>query len=101
MKQFGNLLFLRELPPFNQPPISEQFFLDPPLCPIFKNEIFLPLNFRGGGGGGGGGAENIFTCIRIKLSCTFYLRTLVKIKIGGKILFQKSVKTSFYRQFSI
>ena len=32
MKQFGT-------PPFNQPPISEQFVHDPPLCPNFKTEI--------------------------------------------------------------
>ena len=40
MKQFGNP------PPLStNPPISEQFFNDPPLCPNFKNEI--PPNFRG------------------------------------------------------
>ena len=35
-KQFGNPPFLRELPITN-PPISEQFFNDPSLCPNFKN----------------------------------------------------------------
>ena len=40
MKQFGTLLFLRQPPPpFNYPPpISEQFFHDPPLYPNFKNK---------------------------------------------------------------
>ena len=37
-----NSPFLRELPPFNQPPISEQFVHDPPLCPNFKIEILPP-----------------------------------------------------------
>ena len=42
-----------------------------------------------------------FTCIRMKLSCTFYPRTPIKSKIGGKILSQKHAKTNFYQQFSI
>ena len=46
MKQFGNPLFLRRPPPFIKPPISEQFFHDPPLCPNFKNKN-PPPNFRG------------------------------------------------------
>ena len=37
----------------------------------------------------------MFACIRITLSCTFYSWTPIKSKIGGKILFQKHVKTSF------
>ena len=37
-KQFGNPPFLRELPITN-PPISEQFFNDPSLCPNFKNTL--------------------------------------------------------------
>ena len=42
MKQF-------EPPPLStNPPISEQFFHDSPLCPNFKNqEPPLPPNFRG------------------------------------------------------
>ena len=32
-----------------KPPISEQFFHDPPLCPNFKNKIPPPLILRGGG----------------------------------------------------
>ena len=50
-----NMLFLRKTdeitwkPPFlREPPISGQFFLDPPFCPIFKNEI--PTLILGGGG---------------------------------------------------
>ena len=39
-------LFLRRTPLSTNPPISEQFFHDPPLCPNFKNET--PSNFRGG-----------------------------------------------------
>ena len=39
MKEFGNHPFLREHPPLStNPPISEQFFHDPPLCPNFKNK---------------------------------------------------------------
>ena len=43
MKQFGNPLFLRGPPP---PPISEQFFHEPPLCGYFQNKK-LPLIFGG------------------------------------------------------
>ena len=40
IKQFGKPLFLRKRPPLStNPPISEQFFHDPPLCPNFKNKI--------------------------------------------------------------
>ena len=35
----------------------------------------------------------------MKLSCTFYPRTPIKSKVDSKILCQKPVKTSFYRQF--
>ena len=34
MKQFGN----PPAPLSTNPPISEQFFPDPPLCPNFKNQ---------------------------------------------------------------
>ena len=37
-----------------------------------------------------------FTSIRLNLSCTIHPRTPIKGKIGGKILFQKHVKTSCY-----
>ena len=52
MKQFGNPPLSKRTPPFNystnppSPPISEQFFHYPPLCPNFKNQK-PPLNFRG------------------------------------------------------
>ena len=36
---------IRKPPLSTDPPISEQFFHDPPLCPNFKNRI--PPNFRG------------------------------------------------------
>ena len=50
MKQFGNPLFLRRPPAITtNPPISDQFFHDPPLCPNFKNKNPPPANFRGGG----------------------------------------------------
>ena len=44
MKQFGNPLFLRGSPLSTNPPISEQFFHDPPLCPNFKNKNLLCQN---------------------------------------------------------
>ena len=40
-------LFLRGSPPFKKPPISEQFFHGPPLCPNFKNK--KPPLILGGG----------------------------------------------------
>ena len=43
----------------------------------------------------------LFTCIRMKLSYTFYSRTPFKSKIGSKILFKEHLKASFYHQFSI
>ena len=89
--------FLREPPsPFNQPPISEQFFLTP-FLPNFQKRDSHP-NIRSGEDGG---EETMFTCIRIKLSCSFYPRSPIKSKTGGKILFLKHVKTSFYHQFSV
>ena len=52
------MLFLRktdktilESPLSTNPPISEQFFLDPPLCPNFKNKLRPPPPpppFKGG-----------------------------------------------------
>ena len=50
MKQFGNPspLSRRTHPLPTNPPISEQFFHDPPLCPDFKNKIPSPPNFRWG-----------------------------------------------------
>ena len=35
IKQFGNLTFLRDVPPSTNPPISEQFFHDTP-CALSK-----------------------------------------------------------------
>ena len=43
----------------------------------------------------------MFTCIRIKLSCTFYPRSPIKSTIDGKILFQKHVKTSLSLVFNL
>ena len=49
MKQFGTPPPFYENPLLStNPPISEQFIHDPPLCPNFKNQN-LPPNFRGGG----------------------------------------------------
>ena len=45
MKQFGTPLFLKGPPFSTNPPTSEQFFYDPPLCPNFKNKN--PPNFMG------------------------------------------------------
>ena len=48
MKQFGTPRFLREPPSHStKPPISEQFFHDPPFCSNLKNTNPPPLNFRG------------------------------------------------------
>ena len=50
MKHFGTPPpppFLKEPPLSTNPPISEQFFHDPPLCPNFKNQK-PPLILRGG-----------------------------------------------------
>ena len=38
MKHFGNSCFLREPPLSTNPPISEQFFHYPPLCPNVINK---------------------------------------------------------------
>ena len=48
MKQFGNPPLSKRTPPFNYPPISEQFFHDPPLCPNFKNQKPPLILGRGG-----------------------------------------------------
>ena len=42
--------FIREPPLSTNPPISEQIFHDPPLCPNFKNKNPPPRspNFKGG-----------------------------------------------------
>ena len=43
MKQFGNPPVLGEPSPLStNPPISEQFFHDPPHCPNFNNEVPPP-----------------------------------------------------------
>ena len=55
MKPFGPPPPLSKIIPppfFNYPPISEQCFHDPPICPNFKNEISPPNFFFFGGGGG-------------------------------------------------
>ena len=38
MKQLGNPFLSKRTPLSTKPPISEQFFHDPPLCPNFKNK---------------------------------------------------------------
>ena len=40
----------KSTPSFNEHPISEQFFHDPPLCPNFKKEIPPHLILGEGGG---------------------------------------------------
>ena len=47
MKQFGNPPLSKRTPLSTNPPISEQFFHDPPLCSNFKNQK-PPLIFFGG-----------------------------------------------------
>ena len=48
MKQFGNPPpFSKKTPLSTNPPISEQLFPNPPLCPYVKNKKPPPLNFRG------------------------------------------------------
>ena len=39
----------KSTPSFNEHPIFEQFFHDPPLCPDFKKEMPPPLILVGGG----------------------------------------------------
>ena len=47
MKQFGNPPFLRVPPPLStNPPISEQYFHDPPPCPMRTPPPPLPLILR-------------------------------------------------------
>ena len=48
MKQFGTppTLSKRTLPLSTNPPISEQFVHDRPLCPNFKTEIPTPPNME-------------------------------------------------------
>ena len=48
MKQFGNPSLSKRTPPLStNPPISEHFFHDPPLCGNFQNNN-PPPNFRRG-----------------------------------------------------
>ena len=47
MKQFGNLPLSKRTPLSTNPPISEQFFHDHPLCGNFQNKNPPPPNFRG------------------------------------------------------
>ena len=52
IKQFGNTpLSKRTTPLSTNPPISDQFFHDPPFCPNVKKKNPPPPrpNFRGGG----------------------------------------------------
>ena len=51
MKQFGNPPLSKRTPLSTNPPISDHFFHDPPLCPNFKNKNPAPppSNFRGAG----------------------------------------------------
>ena len=49
IKQIGNPPFLREPPPFQLTPISEQFFHGPPLCLNFKSKNPTPPLILGGG----------------------------------------------------
>ena len=44
---------------------------------------------------------NMIYLQRLNLSCTIDPRTPIKIKIGGKILSQKHVKTTFYRHILV
>ena len=44
---------------------------------------------------------NMIYLQRLNLSCTIDPRTPIKSKIGGKILSQKHVKTTFYRHILV
>ena len=84
MKQLGNPLSKRATAPLSTNPIFlRNFFLTPFLSNFQKRDTHSNISTRGE-------EETMFTCIRIKLSCTFYRCSPIKSKIGGKILFPKT-----------
>ena len=97
MKQFETPLLSKRTSPFSTNPLFLSNFLWTPLFVQSSKTRYLPPphhpNIRGG-------EETIFASIMIKFSCTFCSHTPIKSKIGGKILFQKDVKTSFLSPIS-
>ena len=90
MKQFGPPPLSKRTFPFStNPQFLSSFFLTSLFVQFSKTRYPTPFLILGG-------EETMFACIRINVSCTFYSHTPIKSKSGGKILFQKHVKTSFF-----
>ena len=85
MKQFWNP------PPLStNPPVSEQFFLDPPLCPNFKNEIPHPpppSHLRGG--------RKLCSIIDVQLSSKYASDKLFSFYSKVNVFFQIAIFQSF------
>ena len=84
INQFGNPPSSKRTPPLStNPPFSEQFFHDPPLCPNFKNKNSPPLIL--------GGEETMIDYIR-----TLNKGISVSSSKGVKFLIKESYYTPIY-----